>query len=63
VRVTRALSAVDAAFSVARERRATAELSTEELARLLSVIRALHGAASVLSRFEAEEVQLEADRM
>jgi hypothetical protein len=63
VRVTRALSAVDAAFSVARERRATAELSTEELARLLSVIRALHGATLVLSRFGAEEVQLETDRI
>jgi uncharacterized membrane protein YccC len=45
-----ALSELDAAFSSARARRATAGSPTEELARLLSVIGALHDSASVISR-------------
>jgi uncharacterized membrane protein YccC len=50
LRLKRALSDLDATFAADRERRATVEFSTGELARLLSVIRALHGAASALSR-------------
>jgi uncharacterized membrane protein YgaE (UPF0421/DUF939 family) len=48
-----ALADVDAAFAAARERRGTVNFSTEELARLLSIIRCLHGAASALSRLAA----------
>jgi uncharacterized membrane protein YccC len=49
-RLSGALAAVDAAFAAARERRATAEFSTEEVARLLSVVRALHAATATLLR-------------
>lgn len=49
-----ALADVDAAFAGARERRATVDFSTEELARLLSIIRSLHSAASALSRLAAQ---------
>jgi len=62
VPLARALSALDGAFAAARERRATAALSTAELARLLSVIRILHDVASVLSRFEAQAPELPIDR-
>jgi hypothetical protein len=47
--------AVDAAFAGARARRATTELSTAELTRLMSVIRTLHSAASVLSEIPAAD--------
>lgn len=49
-----ALSAVDAAFARARARRATAEFSTDELTRLLSVIQCLHAASSALSDLAPE---------
>jgi hypothetical protein len=50
--LTNSLSAVDAAFAQARRRRATVEFSTEELTRLMAVIRISHSAASALSRVE-----------
>jgi hypothetical protein len=59
VRVNRALLAVDGAFARARARRATVEFSTEEVARLLSTIRALHHATSALCRFEGADQDLE----
>jgi uncharacterized membrane protein YccC len=59
VRVNRALMAVDGALARARARRATVEFSTEELARLLSTIRALHHATSALWRFEGAEQDLD----
>jgi uncharacterized membrane protein YccC len=60
--LTQALAALDTAFAAARERRATAEFSTAEVARLLSVIRVLHDLASVLWRFEAEALEVPVDR-
>jgi uncharacterized membrane protein YgaE (UPF0421/DUF939 family) len=48
----RTLSELDAAFAGARARRATATYPTEELMRLLSVMRLLHAAASSLTRLE-----------
>jgi uncharacterized membrane protein YccC len=47
-RLSDALAALDAAFAAARERRATVEFSTEQVARLLSVVRALHAATAIL---------------
>ena len=55
-RLRHALSALDAAFSVARARRATVSYLTDELARLLSVIRSLHSAAAALSEFYPQPV-------
>jgi uncharacterized membrane protein YccC len=56
--LTVSIWSVQAAFALARERRATAEFSTEELARLMSVMHTLHKAASALPRFR----RLEQDR-
>jgi hypothetical protein len=56
--LTVSIWSVQAAFALARERRATAECSTEELARLMSVMHTLHKAASALPRFR----RLEQDR-
>jgi uncharacterized membrane protein YccC len=57
-----AVVAVDAAFAGARARRATTEFSTAELTRLMSVIRTLHGAASVLSEIPAADEPPETQR-
>ncbi len=46
----RALTELDAAFAGARERRATASAPTDELMRLLSVMRSLHASGSALAR-------------
>ncbi len=53
-RLDASLHAVDAAFAGARERRATAGLSTDELMRLLSVLRFLHASGSALRRLVPE---------
>jgi uncharacterized membrane protein YccC len=51
-RLGRALSALDAAFAGARARRATTTYASDELMRLLSVMRLLHAAAAELAHFE-----------
>ncbi len=53
--VRSAVVAVDTAFAGARARRATTGFSTAELTRLMSVIRILHDAASVLSGLRAAD--------
>jgi hypothetical protein len=53
-RLDASLQAVDAAFAGARERRATAGLSTDELVRLLLVLRFLHASGSALWRLLPE---------
>jgi hypothetical protein len=45
----RALSDLDSAFAGARGRRATVDYSTDEITRLLAVIRSVHAAGAALS--------------
>ena len=51
--LTDALASLDAGFADARERRATVRVPTEELTRLMSVIRTVHGASAALARAAA----------
>ncbi|HEY6397564.1 MAG TPA: FUSC family protein [Solirubrobacteraceae bacterium] len=48
-RTTRALSGLDGAFADARARRATVDYTTDEITRLLSVIRCVHVSGAALS--------------
>jgi hypothetical protein len=45
-----ALAALDESFAGVRRRLGTVEHSTEELARLLSVMRCVHGVAAIINR-------------
>lgn len=60
-RMWSAVVAVDTSFAGARARRATTGFSTAELTRLMSVIRVLHDAASVLSGLRVADTEPEAE--
>ncbi len=55
LRLRQALSALDAAFSAVRARRATVHYPTDELARLFSIIRSLQSATEALSDLRTDD--------